>query len=62
MEFVVGLSECEAFDAIWVVVDRLSKMRYFIPCQCTIDAIGLARLFLREVTYLHGLPATIISD
>jgi len=62
MDFVVGLPECEGFDAFWVVVDRLSKMRYFVPCHTMIDAIGLARLFLREVIHLHELPATIVSD
>jgi len=62
MDVVVGLPECKGFDAIWVVVDRLSMMQHFIPCHTTIDAIEMAKLFLREVVGLHGLPATIVSD
>ena len=62
MDSVVGLPECEGFDEIWVVVDRLSKMRHFIPCHTTIDAVGMAKLFLREIVCLHGLQVTIISD
>jgi len=62
MAFVVGLPKWERFDAIWVVVDRLSKMRHFIPCHTTSDAIEMAKLFLREIICLDGLPATIVSD
>jgi transposase InsO family protein len=62
MDFVTGLPECEGYDAIWVVVDRLSKMRHFVPCHTTIDARGLAEIFLKEVVRLHGLPKTITSD
>jgi hypothetical protein len=50
MDFMVGLPECEQFDAVWVVVDRLSKMRQFIACQTTIDALGLAVVSWRSCT------------
>ena len=59
---MVGLLECEGFDAGWEVVYRLSKMRHFIPCHTTIDAVGLVKGFLRDVVCLHGLPVTIVSD
>jgi hypothetical protein len=62
MDFVTGLPECEGYDAIRVVVDRLSKMKHFVPCQTTIDARGLAEMFLKDMVWLHGLPKTIISD
>ena len=62
MDLLVELPECEGFDAIWVVVDRLSKMGHFIPRHMTIDALGLAELCLKEVVRLHGLPLTIVSD
>jgi hypothetical protein len=62
MDFETELPECEGYDAIWVVVDRLSKMRHFIPCQTTVDARGLAEMFIKEVVLLHGLPRIIVSD
>ena len=62
IDFVVGVPECEWFDAMWVVVDRLSKMRHFIPCRTTIDALGSAELIWKEEVCLPGLPLTIISD
>jgi transposase InsO family protein len=37
-------------------------MHHLIPCHTTIDAVGLAKLFLREVVRLHGLPKTIVSE
>lgn len=62
MDFVTGLPECEGYDAIWVVVDRLSKMRHFVACRMTVDAGELAEMFLKEVLRLHGLPNTIVLD
>jgi len=58
----MGLPKCEGFDAIWVVINRLTEMPHVIPCHTTIDALGLAELFLWEVLRLHGLPLTIVSD
>ena len=45
-----------------VVVDRLTKMVYFIPTIEKTLAEGLARLFRDNVWKLHGLPESIISD
>jgi len=45
-----------------VIVDRLTKMVYFIPTMEKTLAEGLARLFRDNVWKLHGLPKSIISD
>ena len=52
---------------IMVVVDRLTKMRHYIPCTAKeadseTPAPAMARLFLDHVFRLHGLPDTIVSD
>jgi len=61
IDLEVGLPECQGLDAIWVVVDRLSKMRHFIPSHTTIDAIEMAKLCLPDIIQLHGFPFTIVS-
>jgi hypothetical protein len=61
MDFVVGLPPSEGYDAICVVVDRLTKQRHLVPCHSTIGAEGLADLFIQHVWRLHGLPASIVS-
>uniref|UniRef100_A0A1Y1NDZ2 RNA-directed DNA polymerase n=1 Tax=Photinus pyralis TaxID=7054 RepID=A0A1Y1NDZ2_PHOPY len=50
------------FNAIMVVVDRLSKDRHFTPCRTDMKAHNLAMLFVRDVWKLHGLPDSIVSD
>lgn len=37
-------------------------MRHFIPCHTTLDASGLAELFVQEVVHCHGLRLTIVLD
>ena len=63
MDFIVGLPTTNrGHDAIWVVVDRLTKMCKFIPTKTTVKTPELARLFVENVYRLYGLPANIISD
>ena len=62
MDFIVGLPKSKSFDAIWVVVDRLTKMAHFVPCNSTVDAPKLASLFKSHIFKHHGLPSNIVSD
>jgi len=52
----------QGYDSILVVVDRLTKMAYFILTTEKTTAGGLAQLFRDNVWKLHGLPESIISD
>ena len=62
-DFIVGLpTTSRGHDAIWVVVDRLTKMCQFVPTKTTIKTPELARLFVDNIYRLYGLPASILSD
>ncbi|KAJ9542555.1 hypothetical protein OSB04_029061 [Centaurea solstitialis] len=50
------------FDAIWVIVDRLTKSAHFLPIQESSSADKLADIFVREIVRLHGVPVSIVSD
>jgi hypothetical protein len=63
MDFVTGLRrDVRGFDAIWVVVDRLTKSAHFIPIQETWPVSTLAQEFIRQIVRLHGVPERIVSD
>jgi hypothetical protein len=62
MDFVVGLPRTHrGKDALWVVVDRLTKSVHFIPMKMTNSAEELVPLYMKEVLRLHGVPKFIIS-
>ena len=63
MDFITGLPCTEkGHDAIYVVLDRLTKMAHFIPCTKDTGALDTAQLFVDHVYKLHGFPLEIISD
>ena len=63
MDFIVGLPRtARNSDAIWVVVDRLTKSAHFIPYRTTFNSNQLAALYVKEVVRLHGVPVSIVSD
>jgi hypothetical protein len=58
----VELPISNGYDAILVVVCRLTKMAHFIPCMSTDTAADFARIFEKNIHRLHGLPKDIVSD
>jgi hypothetical protein len=63
MDFIVGLPKTQkGHDAIWVVVDRLSKVAHFIPVKTTYKVSQLVELYIARIVCLHGVPKRIVSD
>src|SRR6201999_3980084 len=61
-DLIIGLPNSHGFDAIWVVVDRLTKRIHIAPTTKDVDSVGMARLCRDHVWKHHGLPDQIISD
>nr|GEX50422.1 putative reverse transcriptase domain-containing protein [Tanacetum cinerariifolium] len=49
-------------DAIWVVVDRLTKSAHFLPIRDDYKTEKLARIYINEIVARNGVPVSIISD
>ncbi|MDM1593402.1 integrase, partial [Escherichia coli] len=63
MDFITGLPSVQSgYNSIFVVVDRLTKVAHLIPVKETYTAVDVARIFLKEIFRLHGLPRRIVSD
>src|SRR5258705_12434794 len=56
------LPDLKGYNAILVVVDRLSKQIHTIPTVTSLDSAGVAWLFLEHFWCHHGLPEEVISD
>ena len=63
MDFVIGLSRSrDGYDSIWVIVDRLTKSAHFLPVKATYFVAKLAKLYIKHIVCLHGVPTSIVSD
>ncbi|KAL2246298.1 UNVERIFIED_CONTAM: Transposon Ty3-I Gag-Pol polyprotein [Sesamum indicum] len=63
MDFVIGLPRMfRRHDAIWVIVDRLTKSAHFLPIRQNDSLDKLAELYVSEIVRLHGIPTSIVSD
>ena len=57
MDFVSGLPRTSSgYDAIWVIIDRLTKIAYFLPIKKMYSTNRLARLYANRIVYLHRVP------
>ena len=63
MDFVTGLPLTpRKKDAIWVIVDKLTKSAHFLPIRMDYTLEKYAELYIDEIVRLHGVPISIISD
>ena len=63
MNFVMGLPRTtRGYDAIWVIVDRMTKSSYFLPIKKSYPFHRFARIHIKEIVKLYGVPSSIVSD
>ena len=63
MDFIVGLPRmARHHDAIWVIVDQLTKSSRFMAIKISFTAEQLPELYLKEIVRFHGIPLSIVSD
>src|SRR6266446_3412846 len=56
------LLDPKGYNAVLMVVDRLSKRIHAIPTVTSLDSARVAQLFLEHIWHHHGLPEEVISD
>ena len=63
MDFVTHLLWTpQRHDAVWVIVDRLTKSAHFLAVRMTFTLERLCQLYIRKIVRLHGVPVSIVSD
>lgn len=49
-------------NAIWGIINRLTKSAHFLVVNLRMSMAKLARLYIKEIVRLHVLPLRIVSD
>ncbi len=63
MDFVIGLPLThKKHDAVWKIVDRLTKSTHFLAVRTYYSLEKLAKLYISEIVRLHRVLISIISD
>nr|GEY76211.1 putative reverse transcriptase domain-containing protein [Tanacetum cinerariifolium] len=63
MDFITNLPRSSSGHyAIWVIVDRLTKLAHFLAMREEYSMEKLAKLYIDEIVARHGVPTSIISD
>ena len=63
MDFVIRLPHTHAsYNAIWVIVDRLTKSAHFLAIRNDFFLDRLTELYINEIVKLHEVPVSIVSD
>ena len=62
MDFVTRLPRTLGDNnAIWVIVDRLTKSAHFLPMKVNFSMDRLVSLYIKEIVRMHGVPVSVVS-
>jgi Integrase zinc binding domain len=62
LDHITRLPKSGTYNAIYVVMDRFTKMTHFIPTRTTTTAEDLVQLHLKHVWKIHGIPKVHNTD
>jgi transposase InsO family protein len=62
MDFITHLPNSYSYDAILVIIDRLTKIKHFIYYKKIYNSEKIARLYVKYIWKLHNLPKIIVFD
>ena len=62
MDFIEGMPKSKGYNAILVVVDRLTKYAHFVALKHPFTVVNIAKNLIQEVVRLHGIPWSIVSN
>lgn len=62
MHFIVGLTKSKGFDAVVVVMDKLSKSGHFIFASASLNCKPIVKISVKEIIRLNGVTMSIVND
>ena len=62
LDLITRLPTSNSYDILLVMVDRLSKITYYIPTTMYVTFRGMASLYFDYIFHLHGIPDSVVSD
>ena len=56
------LRTSSGYDAIWVIINRLTKIAHFLLIKKTYSTDRVAKLYVNLIVCLHGVLVSIVSN
>ena len=56
------LRTLRGYNAIWVIIDKLTKFAHFLPMKVSFSMDKLASLYVKEIVKTHGVSVSIVLD
>jgi hypothetical protein len=62
LDLITSLPPSDGFDAVMVVIDKLTKFTLYIPTHSSMNQQSFAKLFVTKVARHYGTPIGMVTD